>query len=93
VGGLMVIPTYELNAQNERKSTEQLIRRAVARFIRAGGRRTEGDAPHLLEAIGVLVYDPDTGEVSAEFPPPQSGLRFIEFIDGLSAAYLGRFED
>lgn len=76
-----------------RKETVPLIQRAVKRLIRAGGRMTEGDAPHLLEAIAVVVYDPDTGEISAEVPDRSSGLRWDQFIDKLVDAYLGRFED
>src|SRR5215470_12236852 len=57
VGGVLVVPTSEETA-NGRKSTKHLISRAVNRLVRAGGRRTEGDAPHLLEGIAVVVYDP-----------------------------------
>jgi hypothetical protein len=48
VGGVLVVPTSEESAGG-RKSTKHLISRAVNRLVRAGGRRTEGDAPHLLE--------------------------------------------
>ena len=77
----------------KRKSTRHLIERAVQRLIRAGGRKTEGDSPHLLEAISVIVYDPDTGSSDVDLPPAGSGLRWNEFIDSLVAAYKGRFED
>jgi hypothetical protein len=78
---------------SRRKSTRHLIERAVQRLIRAGGRKTEGDAPHLLEAISVVVYDPSNGELDANLPAAGSGLRWGEFIDSLVAAYKGRFED
>ena len=58
----------------------------IARFVRAGGRRTEGDAPHLLEAIAVVVFDHTTGEIVQELPPAASGLRWEGFIAGLAAA-------
>ena len=95
VGGVLTIPTYEEDqgtGGGNRKSTVHLIARAVQRLVRAGGRKTEGDAPHLLEAIAVIVYDPDTGEIDATAPPPGSGLRWSEFIDALTTAYNARFE-
>ncbi len=75
-----------------RKDTVPLIQRAVRRLVRAGGRRTEGDAPHLLEAIAVVVYDPDTGTISDDVPDAATGLRWDQFIDRLVDAYQGRFE-
>ena len=75
------------------KSTRHLIARAVQRLIRAGGRETEGDAAHLLEAICVVVYDPTTSEVDPALPAIGSGLRWNEFVDALAAAYNGRFEE
>jgi hypothetical protein len=82
-----------LPAPGRRKDTRPLINRAVARLVRAGGRRTEADAPHLLEGIAVVVYDPANGRIDAEIPPPGSGLRWNEFIDTLVASYEARFED
>jgi hypothetical protein len=76
-----------------RKDTRPLIKRAVARLVRAGGRRTEADAPHLLEGIAVVIYDPESGSIDADLPPPGSGLRWSEFIDTLVASYEARFED
>jgi hypothetical protein len=76
-----------------RKSTRHLIERAVQRLIRAGGRKTEGDASHLLEAISVVVYDPQSGEIDPTLPPAGTGLRWDEFSSTLASAYKGRFED
>ena len=75
------------------KSTRHLIERANARLIRAGGRRTEADAPHLLEAIAVVVYDPHTGVLDPDFPKGGSGLRWDEFVRAMVSAYEARFED
>jgi hypothetical protein len=74
------------------RSTRHLIERAVERLVRAGGRKTEGDAAHLLEAISVIAYDPFTGEIDAKLPPASSGLRWDDFIQAMAAAYDGRFE-
>ena len=58
VGGILTLPTTERvrsGNDDDWKSTTHLIERAVGRFTRAGGRQTEGDAPHLLEGIAVCV--------------------------------------
>ena len=86
------MPTHE-EKPSGKKSTVHLIERAVDRLRRAGGRDTEAGAPHLLEAIAVVAYDPDTSTIAAEIPPEGSGLRWDEFVDTLSATYLARFED
>lgn len=82
-----------VSSQPEWKSTRHLIERAVARLIRAGGRRTEADAPHLLEAIAVVVYDPQTARLDSDLPPKRSGLRWDEFVASMASAYDARFED
>jgi hypothetical protein len=74
------------------RSTRHLIERAVQRLVRAGGRLNEGGAPHLLEAISVIAYDPNTGKVDPLLPAVGSGLRWEEFISQLITAYKGRFE-
>jgi hypothetical protein len=74
------------------KSTRHLIERAVQRLMRAGGRRTEADAAHLLEGIAVVAYDPSAGTIDPDLPPVGSGLRWDEFIKALTTAYAARFE-
>jgi hypothetical protein len=98
VGGILTIPLYEMATRTRgdrsprKKPTSELIRRAIARLVRAGGRVTEGDAAHLLEAIGVVIYDPDTASLSEDLPPEDSGLRWEQFITALVNAYDARFE-
>ncbi|HYV20047.1 MAG TPA: hypothetical protein VFC25_13570 [Verrucomicrobiae bacterium] len=77
----------------QRKSTVHLIERAVERLFRAGGRKSEAEAAHLLEAIAVVAYNPDTAEIEPELPKPGLGLRWEEFLDSLATAYRARFED
>jgi hypothetical protein len=92
VGGVMTIPTKERGPKGVGwKSTEHLIERAVRRFIRAGGRKNEGEASHLIESIGVVVFDHTTGAVHPTLPPPGSGLRWDEFIKTLAETYDARF--
>lgn len=93
VGGVMTLPTLERarsGDDTEWKDTTQVIERAIARFVRAGGRQTEGDAPHLLEGIAVVVFDDLTGEIT-ELPAQGTGLRWREFVTGLAEAYDARF--
>jgi hypothetical protein len=95
LGGVLAVPTYEEVTTPKgvvRRSTTTLISRAVDRLTRAGGRRTEGDAAHLLEGVGVIVYDPDTATLEPALPPVGSGLRWDEFVDALATAYQARFE-
>ena len=94
VGGILTLPTTErIRSGNDTdwKSTSHLVSRAVARFIRAGGRETEGDAPHLLEGIAVVAFDRETGAIEPDLPPVASGLRWDEFIDSMAEAYVARF--
>ncbi|OHV89624.1 hypothetical protein ORS3428_30570 [Mesorhizobium sp. ORS 3428] len=97
VGGVLTFPTSERVKVSKKyptgwRSTEHLIQRAVKRLVRAGGRQTEGDAPHLLEAIGVLVYDPDTAQIHPTMPEAETGLRWESFVQNLARAHEGRFE-
>lgn len=93
VGGVLALPSYEEAAAGRKKSTLPLIERAVERLRRAGGRESEAGAPHLLEAIGVIVYDPETADLNSSMPPAGSGLRWNEFVKTLAGTYMARFED
>ena len=96
VGGILTLPTTERvtsGADLHWKSTTHLIERAVSRFMRAGGRQTEGDAGHLLEGIAVVVFDRVSGLVEPDLPPVGCGLRWEEFIDKVAEAYAGRFSE
>jgi hypothetical protein len=76
-----------------RKQTIHLIERAIERLMRAGGRKSEAESAHLLEAIAIVVYDPDTATLRTDIPAIGSGLRWDEFIAAMVAAYRARFED
>jgi hypothetical protein len=121
VGGVLVIPTYEvagtpsaqqaeadeLAAEEEadqtvsqttplpptKRSTVHLIERAIERLVRAGGRKSEAEAAHLLEGIAVVVFEPDSSGLHQTLPPRGSGLRWTEFISAIATAYRARFED
>ncbi len=91
VGGVLVIPTYEITKKGRKKPTVQLIGRTIGRLVRAGRRQNESEASHLLEGIGVIVYDPDTGKTLNELPPVGSGLRWEEFVGHMVEAHDARF--
>lgn len=95
VGGVLAIPTYEevrrKGGQVVRKGTTSLILRAVDRLVRAGGRRSEAEAAHLLEGVCVIAYDPSSGRIEPDLPPRGSGLRWDEFVEVMAAAYEARF--
>lgn len=94
VGGVLTFPTWERKENPVALvSTRHLIERALGRFGRVGSRETEGEAPHMMEAVGVVVFDPLTGELDADLPPAGSDLRWDEFVAKLADSYLGRFED
>ena len=75
-----------------RVDTRPLIERLVRRLRSTRRRETEADAPHLLEAVAVLVYDPDTGTVDPDLPPAGCGLRWEEFVEAMADRYDLRFE-
>ena len=96
LGGILTLPTSERvrSGDDQRwKTTTHLIERAVSRFMRAGGRQTEGDAAHLLEAIAVVVFDRKTGLIEPSLPPAGCGLRWEEFISTLASTYQARFDE
>lgn len=94
VGGVITVPTWEWdqNHPGAKISTEQLIDRLVRRLERTRIRESEADAPHLLEAISVIAYDPDTAQMHPHLPSIGSHLRWKKFVDKLADDYDLRFE-
>lgn len=96
LGGILTLPTTERARSGddaEWKSTTHLVTRAVGRFMRAGGRQTEGDPGHLLEGIAVVAFDQETGAMDPELPVAGCGLRWPEFVDRMAESYEARFSD
>lgn len=90
VGGVLTFPTWESDG-TKRKSTVHLVARAVELLRRAGSRAREDDAPHRLEGVAVVLFDPDTAQIVPNMPPPGYGLRWEEFIEDMVDAYDNRF--
>jgi hypothetical protein len=56
-------------------------------------RREAFDQPaHLAEAIAVVVWDPDTGQIDPNIPEPQSRLRLENFSPTIERIYIARYE-
>jgi hypothetical protein len=91
VGGVLAIPTVEYQ-RGVPRSAVPLIERAVDRFARAGGRKNEGEAAHLLEAIAVVAYDPANALIQPDLPAEDTGLRWEQFVNSLIQSYRSRFE-
>lgn len=89
-GGVLTVPTWETTARG-RKSTEGLIARLVELLRRAGGRQREDDAPHRLEGVAVVAFDPETATIRSDLPAPGHGLRWEEAIQDMARAYEERF--
>lgn len=90
VGGVITIPIWE-SKPSGRVSTVHLIKRAVELLRRARDRKREDDAPHRLEGVAVVAFDPDSGTLVPDLPPEGSGLRWGEAVQALADAYDQRF--
>lgn len=75
-----------------RKPTVDLISRLVQRLDKTRMRDTEADPPHLLEAVTVIVYDPDTASLHPDLPPAATGLRWDQFVSRMAEIYDARFD-
>jgi len=51
------------------------------------------DDAHLAEAIALIVWSPETGEITRGVPPPGSRLRIEAFSQSVQAAYFARYEN
>lgn len=96
VGGVLTVPTVEWTKskaapEGEWKSTEHLIWRLCELLRRAGGRRREDDAPHRLEAVAVVAFDPLNATIRDDLPAQGSGLTWPEAVAALVSAYVERF--
>ncbi len=91
VGGIQVLPTIDVEDDGTRVDTRRYLERAARRLSRIRTRSTEADADHLLEAFGLLAFNPLTRELDADIPPQEGVLRWDNFVDSLVRAYDTRF--
>jgi hypothetical protein len=91
VGGVQVLPTIDVEEDGTHTDTSNYLTRAARRLSRIRSRQTEADAGHLLEAFGLIVFDPLTGQLSASIPGEASPLHWGNFLDALVKSYDTRF--
>jgi hypothetical protein len=66
-------------------------RNLIAALTRLCGRNTISGDLYKAEAIGLVVWHPDTGEMDANWPPVESPLRIEKFSRQIEACYSYRF--
>lgn len=59
---------------------------------RLGARRDVLDQAHLAEALSLVVWNPDTGEIDGTTPPKESALRIERFSKILYPHYINRYK-
>jgi hypothetical protein len=66
-------------------------RNLIAALTRLCGRDTTSGDLYKAEAIGLIVWRPDDGSISANWPPADSPLRIEKFSQQIEACYTYRF--
>jgi len=84
VSFVVVIPEPALAA----KQATDMVRT----LERLGTRRDVLDQTHLAEVISMLVWDPETGRISASVPPADSIIRIERHSERLYPHYLARYK-
>ena len=91
VGGVQVLPTIDVEEDGSQTDTSNYLNRAARRLSRIRSRETEADADHLLEAFGLVVFDPLAGKLSSSIPGTDSPLHWENFLTALVRSYDTRF--
>ncbi|MBN2531309.1 MAG: hypothetical protein JXB88_00385 [Spirochaetales bacterium] len=80
----VVLPKPALNPKQER----DLIRT----LERLGTRKSVLNQHHLAEAISMIVWDPHSGLIDINIPPPKSILRIESIHNKIEEIYLDRYK-
>jgi hypothetical protein len=64
----------------------------VGTLTRLGARELVDEMSHRAEALSLVAWNPDTGEIDADMPDPGSRLRIERFSEDLSRTYYDRFQ-
>jgi hypothetical protein len=91
VGGVMVVPTLDVDDQGNHLDVRRYCERAARRLSRIRARTSEAEAGHLLEGFGLLIIDPLTSTLDAQIPDQSSPLHYDNFMDALVRSYDVRF--
>ena len=83
VAFIVIIPT-PCFAQAQRDRRTKILERLT-------GRRSPADVPHQAEAVTLVLWDPATGRIDPDWPPPGSPLRIEQFSILVETAYTNRY--
>ncbi len=84
VGFIVIIPSPCLIGQMRERYMRMLDRLL--------GRNSPIDVPHKAEAVSLVLWDPPTGTIDRNWPPPASILRFDHFSEQIQTAYHARYD-
>jgi hypothetical protein len=84
VAFIVIIPKPALGSKQE----TDIIRT----LERLGARNDVLDQTHLAEALSLIIWHPETGEIDASVPSQDSNLRIEKFSDTLYPHYLNRYK-
>jgi hypothetical protein len=84
VSFIVVIPKSALGSKQEAD--------IVRTLERLGSRRDVLDQVHLAEALALIIWSPETGEIDPHIPNPNSNLRIEKFSDTLYPHYSNRYK-
>ena len=71
---------------------EPQYRAVASKLERLGSRKSELDQHHLAEAIALVLWGPETGEIRSDAPAPESPAHLYTFHERLYAAYVERYQ-
>jgi hypothetical protein len=72
-----------------RGETRKRFTRMLDRLV---GRRSPIDLAYKAEAMSLLLWNPQTGEIDPAWPPPESPLRIDHFAEQIEAQYHERYD-
>lgn len=84
VGFIVALPRPALKNSQELDMIRTLERMATREHVI--------DQPHLAEAIALVVWDPETGEIDPNTPHPDSHLRHEKFMEKVFHCYSDRYK-
>lgn len=84
VAFLVAVPKPCLTSPQKEALTETLERLCL--------RSSPLDSAHKAEVNTLVIWDPDTGEIDTEWPPPESQLRIEKFSVSMYSAYEERYK-
>lgn len=83
VGFIVAIPEPSLLSPQKEALSSALVR--------LSRRQNPNEDPHRAEAISLVVWKPETGQISTDWPRKESPLRIERFSEMIEACYLDRY--